>query len=272
MKRYAVLFLTLVLAFAMTACAKPTEASPEAEKPAAAETPAEEKKPEPAVTEAPTEAPTEEPKPVWPETLIDLWILTDVEITGVQMRASDVGMDGSFDFRADGTVALMMGGEEQREPYEVSGNSITVFDVTGEIPGRYDPDTDSITFEQDDIKMMFVRKSGFAEAPTPEPVRTVAVSETEALGTWTFTECRKGSTLIPADMLGEDISMSFTFNENGTASMKRNGVMQEGMRWTVRDGKIAVSLLGVELYELAFDGTMLFFDEPNSGFAFCFSK
>ncbi len=263
MKRILLIALALVLALSLIACGSKEE--PAAAAPAA-EAPAEEK--EPVVTEAPTE----EPKPQWPETIVDVWVLSIVEMEGVTLNASDVGLSGTMDFRADGTVAIAMLGEEDQETYTVSGNNVTISDGTTDNLGVYDPESDRITFEMDGGKLVIVRGSSVPEtAPASAPAEAVAATEADVIGTWNLSEARVSGISLPVSALGE-ISMSFIFNADGTATLISNGQNTDGLSWEIQDGKVVLSRAGTVLYEIAFDGTMLLLDEPNSGTTLCFSK
>ena len=98
MKRYLILVLALVMTLSAFACtqketaqnndAQQTEPMPEAE--ATAE-------PEPEATAEPEPEATAEPEPMpaateWPESIVDIWVLTKAEYSGITMNMANLGM------------------------------------------------------------------------------------------------------------------------------------------------------------------------------------
>ena len=265
MKRYLILVLALVLAVSMIACKSNSEKETEA--PVVNDAPEQE-------PTAPEQEPTQEPAPVWPQTITDEWVMTRLEEGGMSFNPADFGMEGSFTFDGDGNVVIKMSGEDDiSTTYTVNGDTVTIKEDTGEITGTYDPETDTITFDEDNVRIVIARKGS-----VPEPVETsepsteaqTSITEDVAVGTWSLTKARVGTTEVPVSMIG--MEMAFVFEEGGKASMISDGQTTDGAEWSIRDGEIVLGAGGTELYTLTYDGTALTLHESNSGADLIFEK
>ncbi len=275
MKKYLILALALLMVLSLFACQK-TENKPDAEAQPTANDPQPTPEPTEAPTPEPTEAPTPEPEPEpavveWPDSIVDEWVLTKLEYSGITMNAADFGMSGTFEFTADGKIIATMGGESVESSYTVSGNTVQMISGDQSVDGEYDPETDSIAFAEEGGKLVLERKSNVPETPESEPAADIPATEADVLGDWTTTKARMGTTDIPLEVLG--MSMTFTFNEDGTVAVVTNGESTaEPARWKITDGKVAIGTEDEVLYEMTYDGTYLKILEPNSGVQILFEK
>lgn len=256
MKRFFIFALALLMVLSLFACGKKDE------KEAAA--------PEPAVTEAPAEPePAEEPAATEEKGIEGAWVATMAEAQGLSMKASDIGLDVSFEFRNDGTVAITANGQTETDQYTLSGNDLSIIDATSTINGVYDPAADTIVVETDGVKITIERKSADgAVEPAEEPAAPVDADPSDIAGTWTLTKGLTSGVEIPVGML--NMSLSFRFNEDGTASMIYDGTTTNGLNWELQDGLVALSAHGQKIYDFSYDGTMLSIDQP--GVTLCFEK
>jgi hypothetical protein len=271
MKKFVIFALVLVLALTMFACGKKAEpAAPTTEPTEPTET-----------TETPAPEPTEhaeqteEPDPVEPsaESILGSWTLKTMEGEGLTLDAAALGVEMIFDFRDNGTVVISSEGEDSTDPYTFADNTIVITEETGDVQGVYDPKTDTLAFEQDNVKLVFVRTgSETAETePTQAPEKApVDATEEDMAGTWTLTKAIVSGIEVPASTMGTE--MTFVFQANGTGAMVYNGNTTEGLNWTVAEGTVKLSAGTMELYDLVFDGTVLTLHEETTGIDMVFEK
>ncbi len=272
MKKYLILALALLMVLSLFACQK-TENTPDAEAQPAANEPANNPEPEPEPEPEPQPEPEPEPEPAaveWPDSIVDVWVMTKFEYNGMTMNAADFGMNGTFEFTADGKVIAKMGDESAESTYTVSGNTVTMINDDQSITGEYNSETDSIAFEEDGGKIIFERKSNVPETPESEPAEDIPATEADVIGTWAATKAQMGTTILPLDMLG--ITMTFVFNSDGTVTVETNGESTEPTVWTITDGKVTIGSSSEVEYEMTYDGTYLKLLEPNSGVEILFEK
>ena len=263
MKKYLALILVLVLALSMFACKSNKE--PEA----APEQPAAEATAEP--TEAPTPEPTEVPAPEWPDTIVDEWVMTLMQEGEFSMNPLNFGMEGRFTFAADGSVLITMTDEEDiNGTYAVDGNNVTIHTEDSDITGTYDPEKDAITIAEGSTTLVIERRSNVPEPEKTEAAELVDLTAAEAVGNWELTGVRMGDSVIPASMLGT--SMAFVFNADGTGYAISEGQSLDGLSWTIEDGKLALGGMDETLYTMAYDGTALLLEEPDSGMVLVFER
>lgn len=205
--------------------------------------------------------------------IIGSWTLKTMEGEGMSFNAADLGMEMIFEFREDGTVAIASEGETRTETYTFADNAIVITDVSGDVQGAYDPAADTLAFEQDGVKLVFVRTG--SEAAAVEPAQTtetkaVEITAEEAVGTWTLTKAIVTGMEVPASAMGTE--MTFVFDANGTGLMIYNGSTTEGLSWTVAEGKLKLSAGTMELYDFVYDGTALILHETTTGTDMVFEK
>ena len=218
----------------------------------------------------PSPEPTEEPKKE--ASLIGSWTLTTMENEGMTFNAADLGAATTFDFREDGTVEIVAYGDTSVDPYTFIDNAIVITEPTGDVNGVYDPETDTIRFEQDGVTLTLVRTESLPEAEaTEEPKQPKLDAEAEELtGEWSLTKAKTMGMELPVSSLG--IDMLFTFNADGSASMTSGGETYDGMTWTVSDGVLVVNLYDQDQYEFVYDGSVLTLHEESSDVDLIFEK
>ena len=150
--------------------------------------------PETAPTEAPTPEPTEEPSCL--DAILGEWEISSILIGRELLDAETLGMASTLSFfeNGAGTVKAWKGDDvyETVFTYTVSGNEITMLDEDNEAQfAVYDPDTDTLCMEHENLSVAFMRKtgeSGGPPAPTPEPseepdwTKAVLTEETDDAG------------------------------------------------------------------------------------------
>lgn len=202
--------------------------------------------------------------------ILGKWTLKTLEGEGMSFEAAALGMEMTFEFREDGTVAITSEDESDTEPYTFTDNAIVITEASGDVQGAYDPEADTILFEQDGVKMLFVRGDVAAE-PTQAPESTsVDAQEEDMIGTWTLTKAIVSGMEVPAKTMGTE--MTFVFEADGTGSMVYNGKTTEGLSWTVAEGKVKLSAGTMELYDFVYDGTALTLHETTTNIDMVFEK
>lgn len=95
-------------------------------------------------------------------------------------------------------------------------------------------------------------------------------SSSPLAGTWKLTKARVSGVEVTAEQMGQ--SISFTFNADGTATMTANGESQDGLNWELKDDVVKLSVQGMNLYDLNYDGSTLTLVEPSSGAELIFER
>ncbi|MBR0508160.1 MAG: lipocalin family protein [Clostridia bacterium] len=95
-------------------------------------------------------------------------------------------------------------------------------------------------------------------------------SASPIVGTWNLTKAIVSGIEVTAEQMGQ--SMSFTFNADGSASMTAKGTTTDGLSWTFANNVLKLSVQGVSLYDLNYDGSTLTLHEPNSGVDLIFER
>ena len=246
---------------------------------APAEEPTEEPTPEP--TEEPTPEPTEEPTPEPTEEpkkeagIVGKWQMNAMESADQSFDAATLaafGIEIIFDFREDGTVDITAYGDTVSNTYTFADNVVVVTEESGDTKGVYDPETATIVFEQDGVKLTFVRMDAAAavEATQAPENTSVGLTAENVVGTWSLTKAKAQGVELPASLLG--LEMAFRFNEDGTAAMIYDGDTTEGLNWKLENGVVRLSAYGTDLYDFTFDGTALTIHEESSDTDLIFEK
>lgn len=127
-------------------------------------------KPTPSATDAPTQ---EE------DSFIDTWIVSRVKKDGKIYAAKDVGFEGSFTFRKDGTVRILTGAGEKLGTYISRDKKITFSteEITAE--GMYDPATDELflNFPDQGYSIWLTRGKSEEQPQSTDPGNTEKPSE-----------------------------------------------------------------------------------------------
>ena len=89
-------------------------------------------------------------------------------------------------------------------------------------------------------------------------------------GTWNLSKAKANGITLPASQLG--FEMSFTFNEDGSASMYYDGETTDGLIWRQDDDVIKLGAYGVDVYDFTFDGKTLTVHEDSEDVDLIFSK
>lgn len=92
----------------------------------------------------------------------------------------------------------------------------------------------------------------------------------EIPGTWNLSKAKASGITLPASQLG--FEMSFTFNEDGSATMLYDGETTDGLTWKQDGDVIKLGAYGYDLYDLAFDGKTLTLHEDSEDVDLIFSK
>ena len=250
MKKFLILALALVLALSMFACGN--------------------KEPEPVAE--PTAEPTEEPKQE--AALIGSWTLSTMESEGMSFHAADLGASMTFEFGEDGNVVITAYGETSTDPYTFTDNAIVISEPTGDVNGVYDPETDTIRFEQEGVTLTLVRAGSEPEAEATEataaPEVPTDVNAEDLAGEWNLTKAKAMGMELPTSSLGVD--MVFVFNADGSASMTSGEEKYDGLDWTFSDGIVKLSAYGTDLYDFTFDGSTLTLHEDDNDVDLIFEK
>ena len=181
-----------------------------------------------------------------------IWYLSSVMLGDTEMSPASIGMNLSFDLKADGTaVAIMAGAEETKEETATwalneEGALVITQDGTDSVftvgDGRLEGDLGGVIG-------VFTREAPVAEA-APAPV--AAESEDAFLGSWKMTKVDMDGTLMPVDILssmGMEISAVLTV-EAGKASVVLNflGTELPAIEGSTAfaDGALAMTVEGLE--------------------------
>ncbi|MBQ2201625.1 MAG: lipocalin family protein [Clostridia bacterium] len=92
----------------------------------------------------------------------------------------------------------------------------------------------------------------------------------EIPGTWNLTGAKASGIKVDASQLG--FTMSFTFNEDGTAAMTYEGETTDGLNWALDGSVVKLSTHGVDLYDFQFDGSTLTLHEDTENVDLIFGK
>ena len=217
-------------------------------------------------TEAPTEAPTEEPteKPFGAEDLAGVWTMAALRYDGNEFTAEQLGIETYFEFRADGTVYCVQASDgdydELTMAFDVNGYELTFHDRGTDVPGVYDPETDTITMTDADSTLIYRRdpdakvpQKGAAqeEKPTDAPID----AQDGPVGEWKLTKAKVMGIEVTAEDMGQN--MSFRIKADGSAEMFDGSETTEGLSWTFDGETLTVSAYGEELFGFVYDGTVL---------------
>ena len=89
-------------------------------------------------------------------------------------------------------------------------------------------------------------------------------------GTWKLSKAKVNGITLPANQLG--FEMSFTFNEDGSASMLYEGETTDGLTWRQDGDVVKLGAYGIDLYDFTFDGKTLTVHEDSEDVDLIFSK
>jgi len=247
MKKYRIIVLALVLVLMMVACSNQKAES--------------------------TAEPTDEPKK--DSSLVGTWMINAVEGKGQSFNATMLaafGIQITFDFHEDGIVDITAYGDTTSGMYTFADNVVVVTDDTGDTKGVYDPETDTIVLDDDGEMLTLVRTGSEASIePTQEPEQTpVDMTAEKVVGTWNLSKAKANGITLPASQLG--FEMSFTFNEDGSASMLYEGETTNDLTWRQDGDVVKLGAYGVDLYDFAFDGSTLTLHEDSENVDLIFSK
>ena len=253
MKRNRFLIIVLTAAFIFCGCSAIKETPAPEPTAAPTELPAEGSGEQP--TEEPTAAPTEAPTPV-PFSAADLagvWTAREFRFDENVYTAEELGLETYFEFRGDATVycvrASSDGYDETIMPFDTDGFALTFHDAS-DVPGVYDPETDTIVMTYDGGTMVLARAS---DAKVPE--QKIADTSIPPVGTWKLTRSVTMGQEISAEAIGQE--MYFVLNEDGTAQSEINGRTQDGLSWTQDGETVTLFSLTTEVFRLIYDGETL---------------
>ena len=170
--------------------------------------------------------------------LAGVWTITTIGMDGVTLPASIANISATLEFSADGTAILNYEGETKSTEYTISGYEVTLIDNTGDGEndvGVYDPETDTLRFENLDGAMFVMeRASKVKEAETKTPEPTAAPDEPvmpdepakefnpeDLVDVWAITEVVVGELSVPASSAGLDATIEL--RADGTAIMTSDG-------------------------------------------------
>ena len=286
MKKILTFALALVMLLSLNACVAKKIA--EAIIPTAAPTAAPTEVPTPEPTEVPTPEPTEEPtptpeptpKPLEAADLIGIWSLTSIRYGDSTLSPSDFGMEMYLEFREDGTVRAI---QNTYGEYDEDTSTFTIEDgvlkINGEPAITYDAEADTLSFSLDEngtqAEMILIRTPD-AVLPTPPPEAAPDDLAAQIVGTWDLSYAIISNSKIPKDLLGET-SMTFVFNEDGSASMSnQTQTIDQGLTWKVESAaSIGLYAYNVQkIYEMSYDpdAKVLSLYEESSGVTLAFEK
>ena len=89
-------------------------------------------------------------------------------------------------------------------------------------------------------------------------------------GTWNLSKAKADGMTVSASQLG--FEMSFTFNEDGSASMTYEGDTTDGLTWEMDGDVLKLGAYGISLYDMQFDGKTLTLHEDSENVDLIFSK
>jgi len=161
----------------------------------------------------------------------------------------------------DGTGHLQFGSEE-------SGGDITWTETEFTAEGEsisYTREGDHILFSVDEDNSIEFAPAGEVEALMAmlgiegvEPAEAVDVDAEDLVGEWRLASANAmGQTLTHEQIEAQGLSMSFQFNEDGSAAMINKGETTDGLSWELDGSTILLKMYSYELFQFRFDGTNL---------------
>ena len=89
-------------------------------------------------------------------------------------------------------------------------------------------------------------------------------------GTWNLSKAKADGTTVSAKDL--PFTMSFIFNEDGTAAMIYEGETTDGLNWKQEGNVVKLSAYGIDLYDFQLKGSTLTLHEESENVDLIFSK
>ena len=189
----------------------------------------------------PEEEPEYEPQPAQPvgeagAPFLGEWYGTTMEMEGMSLSFSDMGMVMNLTFHEDGTAEMYDGEESVTSAWSVVDGAAIV-DGSNFIL----LDDGTLCVEEDGAKLIFVREGAEIETGATEPeteaAQPVSAEGAAFLGEWYGTTMEmEGMSLSFSDM---GMVMNLTFHEDGTAEMY-DGEESVTSAWSVVDGAAIV--------------------------------
>ena len=159
--------------------------------------------------------------------------------------------------RSDGTGYVQFGSEKMSG--NIRWNETTFFAEDDDDPAPYTREGDHILM---DLNGTVVEFAPIKEVEALVGVKIWELNNTavqlpeELIGTWELAKCTVQGMEFDPDQL--DMDTTIIVNKNGTAAMYTKGAAPMGYRLTIKDeSTLRLVALGVEMYTLKYDGTVL---------------
>lgn len=174
------------------------------------------------------------------------WVLTGVEMSGMSMEPSQLGLTMTMELRADGTCTLTnMGTPEEGVWAEVDGG-VAVTDAAGDV-NTFAPVEGKLEATQQGMKIIFSRVGDAASY----------------VGVWVLTGMEsQGVQMGVSTMEMFGLTMTMTLNEDGTCVVASSGIEESGT-WQATALGVAITD-PTETLEFSYVDEMLVIEEQGS--------
>ena len=208
-------------------------------------------------------APADSPQPLTMDILTGTWNIARMEMEGISLSLSALGMEATMTFSPDGTIeAFMQMGESSDSStmaFEITEeNVLVIHEEEGDATGTYDPATDTITLAVPGSGSMILERAAEACEPAPAPTEAPRASAAEAealVGTWTMTHAVTMGIEVSAQQMGT--TMSLELKADGTATMDVNGSSSD-VSWSLTaENTVPLAIGEYDMFVLSYDGTVL---------------
>lgn len=187
---------------------------------------------------------------------VGTWTLTGVEMPGMTLDPSALGMDLSLVLNEDGTVQMAMGGLVEEGTWSMEGDTVTILDANGDTMTLTLAEDGTLRGEDDGVGMIFTH-SGEAAPIANEMVAPEGALEDVALadfnGEWTATHGLAMGQEMSMEQIGQQMDVSIQDGSFTLTTADGSGTLQA----TLDGNALIVDTAGVQLpFYLLEDGTM----------------
>lgn len=185
------------------------------------------------------------------------WYLVEMKMGDAGMNPSDLGMNMTMTVNEDGTVLNVSAygdtAEEGHGTWVLTENGLSVTDDTGVTVVFVLNEAGQLVADMEGMGMVFGREQTQVEAlPSPIP----AQSEEDMIGTWRLTTVAMGGVTIPAEMMGQGMTLTIEKGKMTMANDGEDGTVTE-LETSFTDGVLVGTHEGEEvIVELNDNGTL----------------
>lgn len=147
------------------------------------------------------------------EDLTGVWALHSAQAYGMTISAADLGMEASFELRADGSCLMKMDGDDTIGKWHEADGKVYIDDNSDELCFTM-KEGKLVSDEFDGVVMIFARADGAAAAPAAAPAAAAGMADFE--GEWVFTYAETMGISLSAEEMGMDWTLTV---KNGVVSM-----------------------------------------------------